>query len=421
MKRLGLIIFSFAWLPVQGFAAEPMNLMECYRLSLERSQTVAISKEEIARAEARFQQALGSVLPKVTFFASEQLQDPAATSTTDDSFETTFTRLSTPSTQFNLHQPLFRGFQEINAIKTSKFDRQQQVYRWQNAQRLLFSEVANAYLLIARIDRNIATTKRILGVSRRQLGTLKQRISLGKNRESEESLQSTNLTLLEADLIRQQGDLRVGYELLSFYTGLDPQPPINTRAPILEPLQPVESFLESGANRADLQADIKGIDIAKGLVKVEKGKLLPTVDLDVNYYPYRVGFLRDIQWDANINLAVPIFNWETLGTIKEAKIRSKQAEYQAEQTRRTVVDEIKRSYESYQASRAQWKKYAQASQQAQRTYELQTSDFSIGLINALDVLQTQETWFEALRARDNSEILAYFDWLKLQIASARLP
>lgn len=422
MKRLGMLLI----LTCMGFwssitAANEMNLMECYRISLERSQTVAISKEEIARAEARFQQALGSSLPKLTFFASETLQDPAATSTTSDSFETSFTRLSTPATQFNLKLPLFRGLRELNALKTARVDRQQQVYLWINAQRLLLSEVANAYLLIARIERNIVTTKKIIAVSRRQLGVLQQRIALGKNRESEESLQATNLSLLEADLIKQQGDLKVAYELLSFYTGLDPHPPISTKAPVLETLQPMDNYVESGAARPDLQADIQAIDVAKGLEKIEKGKMLPTLDAEANYYPYRVGFLKDIQWDAGFNLAVPIFNWETLGTIKEAKVRSKQAEYQAEQSRRVVLDDIKRSYEAYQSSRAQYKKYSEASQKAQRTYELQSTDFGMGLINALDVLQTQETWFEALRARDTAEILAYYDWIKLQIASARMP
>lgn len=422
MRRWANFIFLFGVLIGRtGAAAETLDLPTCYQLALERSQTVAIANEEIVQAQARFQQALGSILPHVTFTVKETLQDPASNAGTTNSFQQTFTRLSTPETDFKLTQPLFRGFQELTALKISKIDQKQQALRKQDAERLLFLDVATAYLTVALIERDISTTRQIIAVSRKQLGTLKERIALGKNRDSEGALQETNLSLLEADLEKRLGDKKVAYEMMSFLTGLDPQPPLDLRAPMLQSLQPVDSYLVEGGARPDLQADIQGIGIAKGRVKFEKGALLPHADFEANYYPYRVGFLRDIQWDAQFSLSVPVFNFETLGNIKDAQSKAKQAEYKAEEKRRRIIDEIKKSYEAYQSSRLQWKKYSEATQKAQHSHQLQLNDFSLGLINALDVLQSQQTWFEAMRQRDTSEIQAYLNWVKLQISAARLP
>lgn len=425
MKRGSLFSATAALFAVllagKTWATETVNLSTCYSLALERSQVVAIANEDIVQAQARFQQALGSLLPQLSFEVKEILQDPAANPSSTNTFQQTFTRLSTPSTDFKLTQPLFRGFQEFNALKISNLDQREKALRKIDAERLLFLDVAIAYLTVARIERDIETTRKIIVVSRNQLGTLQKRIALGKNRDSEGAQQDTNLSLLEADLVKRLGDKKVAYEMMSFLTGLDPHPPLDLRPPMLQPPEKLEDFLISGGGRPDLQADIQGIGIAKGVVKIKKGDLLPHADLEANYYPYRVGFLGEIQWDTQFSLSVPLFNFETLGNIKDAQSKAKQAEYRAEEKRRRVVDEIKKAYDSYQSTREQWRKYSTATRKARRSHELQVNDFGLGLINALDVLQSQQTLFEAMRQRDSSEIQAYLEWVRLQVAAARLP
>jgi outer membrane protein TolC len=208
---------------------------------------------------------------------------------------------------------------------------------------------------------------------------------------------------------------------MSFLTGLDPQPPILVVDPLTDPLKPLEVYLTTLENRPDILAAIKTIEIAQSNVKVKKGDLYPQIDFDANYYPYRVGFLRDIKWDATFNMSAPFFNLDTVGKIHEAKSQAKQAEYQAEEVRRKAVTEAKRAYDSFVASQKQYAKYQVATEKAQKSYGLQVQDFSLGLITNVVVLQSQQTWFGALRFRDDAKTNAWLDWLRLQIASGVLP
>ena len=76
--NLLLIIPSiYAQEPIVSEAAskKTISLMECYDLALKRSETVAISKEEIERAEATFFRATGEALGDVDFIATSTRQD----------------------------------------------------------------------------------------------------------------------------------------------------------------------------------------------------------------------------------------------------------------------------------------------------------------------------------------------------------
>jgi len=412
-----VILFS----PVASAKPSGMSLADCYHAALKHSDEVAISDEEIHQAETQFTQALGSVLPKIALLVKEELQDPASTTSATNTFQQTFTRLSTPSVAVNMQVPIFHGFKEFQALKLSRANEAQKALLKKDVERLLMEDVAVSFFTIANIERDIQTTQKILRTSQSQLGELKKFVDLGKSRESELAQQQTSIALLDADIEQKKGDLKVAYELMSFFTGLDPQPKIQLEDPVSEKLEPKDYYVERSYARADVQAAQQGITLAQGEVKLRKGDLYPQVDLDANYYPYRVGFLKEIKWDTTISMNAPLFNWESIGLIREAKSKEKQAELRAEQTRRLAETEIKRSYDSYQSSRNQYGKYQTAATLAQKTYDLQLGDFRLGLINNLDVLVTQRTWFDALRQRDVAETSVWLDWFKLMVRSGVMP
>jgi len=250
---------------------------------------------------------------------------------------------------------------------------------------------------------------------------LKNFVDLGKSRESEMALQQTSIGTLNADLEKKKGDLKVAYQVMSFLTGLDPQPPIKLENPLSAKVEPMQYYVEHAFTRGDVQAAQQQITIAKGEVQVAKGDLYPQVDLNANYYPYRAGFLGQINWDATVSVNAPLFNWGTIGLIREAKSKAKQSELQAEQTLRLAVTEIKQGYDSYDSSRKQFAKYQIAANLAQKSYDLQVGDFRLGLINNLDLLVTQRTWFDALRQRDLSETGVWLDWFRLMVRSGVMP
>ena len=123
----------------------------------------------------------------------------------------------------------------------------------------------------------------------------------------------------------------------------------------------------------------------------------------------------------HFNVGIPVFNWETVGFIREAKVKAKQSELQEELTRRSASTEIQKSYDGYVSSLNQYMKFVSASSKARQSYNLQSKDFTDALITTIDLLQSQETWLEALRQRNTAEAQAWLDWLGLQVTSGILP
>ncbi|MFO1462499.1 MAG: TolC family protein [bacterium] len=423
MKRLALIFLAILTAaPPALLAAEPkMSLTECYNLALQRSETVAISEQEIAAAQALYTQTLGSVLPKLSINVQEVLQDSSGGSDGAGQVGSTFTRFSRPSVAVTLNQPIFRGFKEFRALKLTKVNESQKRLLQRNAERLLFQDVVIAFLTIVKIERDIEIFQKIIQVEKASIAELTERVRLGKSRDSEAALLQTDVALLEAQLEQKRGERKIAYDTLAFLTGLDPQPAISYDNPPVRDLKPLEYYTGQLDERPDVQAARDDVQLAKGNVKIRQGDLLPQADLAANYYPYRAGFLKDIKWDATFSVGIPVFNWETVGKIREAKTKAKQAQLQEELTRRSAATQVQKSYDGYLSSRNQYQKFRSAADKARQSYQLQAKDFTDSLINTLDLLQSQQTWLDALRQRNTAEVETWLSWLTLQVTAGVIP
>ena len=69
-------LFLIPWLFIPSVQADSpkMSLSDCFQAALKRSETVAISDQEISAARGRYSQALGTLLPSFSVNASELLQ-----------------------------------------------------------------------------------------------------------------------------------------------------------------------------------------------------------------------------------------------------------------------------------------------------------------------------------------------------------
>ncbi len=403
----------------QALATEKMDLKSCYESALSHSESVAISQEAINQAKTLYGQALGEVLPKVEVRVSEVLQDDSAQSSSSG-VSSSFTRFSRPEVALQVTQNLFQGLKEIVALRLSGVNESQKRFELEDAERLLFQDVATAFNAVAKVEADLSSTDKIIRTLKQRVRELQERVKLGKSRLGEQAAQEAELSLLEASLEEKKGQRKVAYEMLGFLTGLDPQPPIKMTSSIPE-IRPLQEYLEKVKDRSDLKAYEKAIEIAKGEIKVQRSKLLPHAEVTANYYPYRVGFQKDIHWDATFNATVPLFNWGNYGLVREAKSKAKQTELKSEENKRLALSEVKRTYESYQASRTKLLKYTQAVQKSEVSYSHQVEDFSLGLVNNLDVLQSQKTWLEALKLRDEAKVEFWANAVALQIVAGIKP
>ena len=383
-------------------AMSPLTLAECYQLALKRSETIAINQELIKETEGRFQQALGVVLPRVSFESSDKRQDGNGGSA--------FTLRYIPQRQFTFSQPLFSGFKEFAAMAGSRAERRQRIQERIRAEQLLFLDVSDAFhlLLEQRENRSTLEASRLALVAR--VDELQERQRLGRSRATEVVTAEAQLRRVEAELQQAESAERVSEHLLEFLTGLDRVEALADPDHVLPVLEPEAAYVAKVAFRPDLRAMEEAWHMAEKAVRIAQAKLFPTASLDGNYYVDRVGVSKDVTWDAALMVHVPLFQGgQAVGAVEEAAAKAREAKLRYTQQQRSVELDIRDAYARLDSAVAIAGAFGKALEAAEESYGLETEDYRLNLVSNLEVLQT----LRALQDARRDDIHARYDAKRL--------
>lgn len=401
-------------------AASSLNLEQCYELALKHSAEVAVSEEDIQQARARAMQTIGAITPQIAAIGTEVLQDTQGLTTGSSSGNTGSIRTSQFSGALNATLPLFQGFKEVSALKMSRNDKALQNASLQNAKRLLFLDVVQAYYTVVSLDKSIARTEAMQHVYHKRWSDLRDRFTLGKIRESEAVSQETESAILTAELEKYRGERAAAVEGMVFLTGLRPLPPLlasNTE----KTMASLDDYLHQATRRVDVTVAQKTWEMAQNQKGIARSKLLPSMDVSANYYPYRTGYYKDVDWDTTLNMRMPIFDLGSVGVLKESSSQARQAKLRLDDQKRIVESDVRTNYARYLAANAVAIQYQKAADKAAQSYQLMKTDEQHGLINSLDILQAEKTWLDTMRLRDEAEIQKEVQWVSLQVSAGILP
>lgn len=400
MKRLGL---SFAIFILSGPAAyaqplntpassitppfvetvsegpAPLTLEDCYRLALKRSEQVAINAELIKQTEARFLQALGTALPRVSFTSTDIWQDGSGASA--------FTLRHRPERAFAFSQPLFTGFKEFAAITGARYEYRQRKGEKAHAELSLLVDVANAFNLLLEEREDLAAVESIRVALTDRLDELKDRERLGRSRQSEVKSIETQLRQTEAELELAKSKEQITRQLLAFLIG---QPAAAITDPADEVPQPLEEsfYLAKADSRPDVQAAEAALKVAEKEIVVAQSKFWPTVNADGKYYTERGGIAQDVKWDVTLKVDVPLFQGgQAVGAVKEALANARTAKLRYVERQRMAELDIKDAYTKLTSAITIKRLVDEALKSAEESYRLQVEDYRLSLVNNLDVLQ----------------------------------
>jgi len=416
---LSLFVFSTAW------AGETLTLRESFEKALVQSESTAIKEQDIRIAEAHVLQAWGTTLPHLSVNASEFIQDTSVSSPTTGSgtsVNDTFLRRSRPEVAITLQQPIFQGFREFRALKVAGAEKRKNSLEWERAKQLLFGDVARAYYVVLELERELAILQSIRGTYQKRSSEIQDRIRLGKSRDSELLTLQADLAANQAEIEKSKGEIGNAREALSFLVGEEVSQKLVDEFPVPAITPSLDHYVSARSSRPDLLASDEAVKLAKGQLDYEKGARLPRIDFEGNYYPYRVGFQKDIDWDLNFKMNVPLFRGgATKGRIREAAAGLKQSELGNEEHDRRAQTEIRRAFNNLKAAKAREAALRLAESKSGANYEAQTKEYGLGLVNNLDVLNALREW-QARRLETN---LAHYqtklEYLGLLIASGDLP
>jgi outer membrane protein len=403
-------------------ARDALSLEDLYRMALHRSETLALAGEELVRIRTRYEQVVGSVLPRITLEGTVTFQErvalPGATPV-----DRNFTDPRRSEYRFAARQPIFSGLAEFYELRRQGrlYEAQEETLR--HARLLLHADVADAFYAILQIDRERATTEDVLRLARERLEELTQRRRLGISRRSEVLAQEAEVASLEASLERLRGALSAAWEALGFLAGFEGTRTLIDTLPEPAPPPPVERFLARAlAERRDLRALERRAEAARQAVGVARAGYFPVVNLAGRSYTHREGFSEDVDWDVVLSFEIPIFEGGvTQARLREARSAVRSAELERDRLRRAIDLEIRRAWVELSSLLQELGALEAAVRSAEENYDLVQAEYRRGIVPNIEVLAAFTTLQQARLARDRARYQAKTAAVRLAVQSGLSP
>ena len=397
-------------------------LGDCYQMALYRSESLAIDGEELVRIQTQYDQALGTLLPYVSFRGILTLQDNPGTAA-GSSIQKSFTEEKRGQYQFYGRQALFNGLREFYALRQAGALYEAQEHQMRHARLLLYADTAGAFYSVLQAERDVATTEASLRLAEERLEELVQRNRVGISRRSEVLAQEAETASIQAQLESLRGLFAVSWEALIFLTGLGKHRTLRDTLPDPQQAPPAEEFVARALQtREDLRALERREAAAEEAVGIARAGYLPTALLEANYYTHREGISADIDWDAVLTLEIPIFEGlTTQAKVREAWSARRAAAMSRQRLRRDIELSIKRAHADLLASTAVRASLEKAVASARETYEIVQAEYRRGISTNVEVLTVFNTLQQARLEFDRARYQSKLARIRLEVQSGTLP
>jgi len=404
-------IFVLALFLPSAFAAErPFSLVDCYRAALKRSESFGIQEQLLVQATELEKQAKAALFPALSAEASFLRQDAPNAATAKQQNTVRITGI----------QPLFSGFREFALIRQRYAFSAQQAAALQDAARLLFYDVADAFYSTLILQADSINFGNELDLGRKRLQELEGFRRVGRSRSSEVLAQRANIANLEALGESTRLQLKVQRDVLSFLTGLPAESPLSDAEAPPGKTETLDSYLTGLSERPDITASQAAVRASEAAVSASRGSHLPSADLSGNYYLQRPGTSSGVKWDITLFLSLPIFRGgAVVSQVRQAVSQQEQATLAEARARRLADLEVRRYYERVLSGRIQLAKLGEYTDLSRQNHEAQRKDYANGLVTNLDVLQATSSWYVALRSKERQQFTLKGDFVKLQAASGQ--
>ncbi len=367
----------------------PLTLADCYELALKKSETIAINKEVIKEAEAHYMQSLGLILPHLSYNSADTRQDVSKSNA--------LYRRESSVRNFVVTQELFSGFKELAGISGSKIEKRQRINEEKRGEQLLMADVAGAFYLLVEVREDLKALSQTRQALLDRIEELKSRERLGKSRSSEAVNAKAQVYGVESAITADKKNEEMALDLLEFLVGRKVGG-LRDDAKKISGVNSDAYYMSKVFQRPDVIAAKQAYEISRKQVTIAKSGLFPSVNVQGNYYTQRSTQPKTSEWDATLQVNVPIFNGTvTYGNIKEAAAISREAELAFRRVKRLAVQEIKDSCSNLKNDLASAKFLTKALGFARVNYILQKRDYEFSLVNNLDVLQAIQTLQDARR------------------------
>lgn len=411
-------ISAFSW--TASVALSAVSLNESFQAAVEKTEPVATAETSEAQADARLDQARGAFFPTIALnstYQRQQIPNPATTSGVNKSF--------TIPDQWNARvtfaQPILHGFGEYAQYRRSSADLEAQKATVELARVTLFRTVSTTYYDVLAKEADLKNLKSLLDTMGRRVKELKERVQVGRSRESELlSAQAQSASLL-AQVASAQAALDQSRQTFSATTGLDRNSDLNGELPQIA-LKEITDYEQELPKRPDLRAANHRTKMAEESISVSRAGHFPSLDFAANYWLRRTGPQAGIKWDIGFTLNIPVFQGGVVtAVVTQAFEAKKLAELDAARLRRDALREVRSLYSVVRNAVLQIKAFREAAVMAERNLKEQTREYRLGSVTNLEVLTALNSLYENQRQWQQIEFLAASSFLSLNAAVGVVP
>lgn len=407
----------FLWGTWAGPSDPGQGLEQCFSAALKRSELIATQKELIEQAEQRYAQAKSTIFPTISGSVSYLTQEasPSGTGSSLSPADQTTAKIVAV-------QPLFRGLREFATILQRNLQVTAQMSARRQAAAQLYSDIATNFYAILSIEQMIRNFESQVGVYNERIAELRKRIDIGRSKESEALTVRSSVDALMAQIEQLRGQLGAAREAFAFLTGFPSDMPLRESESLGEKPETLSFYLNRIDKRPDVRAARDSLSAIEKNVRIARAGHFPSLDLQGDYYFSRPGVLQDQRWDVLVTATIPIFAGGFVAAqMREASSQVRQNELSLTRARRLADQEIRTNFLNVQADIKQIDRLDQSSRSALKSYKAQASDYRLGRVTNLDVLQAIAASEDAKRALDNARYQTKLDRLKLETAAAMRP
>jgi outer membrane protein len=424
---LGIVIQLQAQDTERASGSDQINLQEAIDIALENNFQLRVANNNLTLSELTEQSERADFFPSLSAnFGGRRSTGPGFVPGS-----ATFINQTSNSVNGGINStiPIFNGFENINSLRSSKFDTRSQTENREWVRENIIFNTASSFLQVVLDRELLQIAKETLAASKQTLEQVDAQVEVGSrptvdlyNQESivaNDELQIINqenaLDLSRLQLIRQlQVDPLKEYNFVIPEINLDEMTPTNYDLSKL-----VVTALE---NRSDLQREEFNIQSIEYQLKATRASLYPSLNLNANLnsnfsdqrtFPGTDGLIpfSDQFFDINVTrtfsltLNIPIFNNLNIrNNVQAQRINYENAQLQLQDTRLQVVQEVNQAYNDYGAVVKRLESTNKALRAARRSYETQQERYNVGAGTLIELSDANSQFVEARSNRAQAEL-----------------
>jgi outer membrane protein len=324
---------------------------------------------------------------------------------------------------------LFNGFQQRNTIEQNEFNLMRNLKELDVVKNEITLNVATAYLQILLDDELLEVAKNQFNIIQLQVDKTKKLVEVGNKAKGDLYDMLAQAATEKVNLTNKANNLKISYLTLSQLLELDSIGNFKIKRPEIlsventNALRTVDSvYFDAEKNMPEIKRAEYNLKSYEKGVSIAKGALSPQVSLSgilyswydnqslngANNFSYLDESKNNLKKELSLSIYIPIFNrLLTKKNISVARINKIDAEYNLEQTKKTLYKQIQQADADASAALSTYNSATESVISNEESFKYTQQKYEVGLVNSVDYNIAKNKLIQA----NSDQLRAKYDYI----------